>query len=452
MAKSLSKTNFLTCLDCSKNAWLKIHKPDIYKKYPLSSFELNIINTGNQIDELARGLFPNGTLVESRDDTELTERLMVNKTTVIYQPVFSTEKLITASDIFVWNSITNLYDLYEVKSSTSSEEGGGRKTEDYLIDIAFQKNILNDLGIEIGTLNLIRLNKEYVRIGDINLKELFIIENVTDQVNEKLGEIRQKMEGAYELLVSDKEPSGHCDCILKGWNSHCTTSEYSNHDLPEYPVHAIARINKKKLTELVDSNIFSIHDVPTDFELSDNQRRQVDTAQSDKEYIDSSGISEFLETMKYPLAFLDYETYPSAIPKYSGHRPYQQIPFQFSLHVINSHGDELTHYDFIYTEQGCPDEFVFLIWITSVLSGVALEECVHPTVINTIEVGRETADDNMANLLFVLLFQRTDRNDPFFWKHAVMLHNFVKHNLVNVCAVMPTGGSCADIPLCQEET
>ncbi len=118
-------------------------------------------------------------------------------------------------------------------------------------------------------------------------------------MNEKLDEIRQKMEGAYELLVSDKEPAGHCGCILKGWNSHCTTSEYSNPDLPEYPVHAIARINKKKLIELVDNNILSIHDVPSDFELSDNQRRQVDTAQSDKEYIDSTSISEFLETMKY---------------------------------------------------------------------------------------------------------------------------------------------------------
>ena len=53
---------------------------------------------------------------------------MSDKTGVIYQPVFSTDKFITASDIFVWNSATNLYDLYEVKSSTSSEEGGGRKT------------------------------------------------------------------------------------------------------------------------------------------------------------------------------------------------------------------------------------------------------------------------------------------------------------------------------------
>jgi hypothetical protein len=141
----LSKTNFLICLDCAKNAWLKIHKPDIYKKYPLSSFELNIIDTGNQIDKLARDLYPGGVLIESRDDTETTKKLMANKTSVIYQSVFATDKYITASDIFVWNANTNLYDLYEVKSSTSSEDGGGRKTEEYLIDMAFQKNILNEL-------------------------------------------------------------------------------------------------------------------------------------------------------------------------------------------------------------------------------------------------------------------------------------------------------------------
>lgn len=352
----LSKTDFLICLDCAKNAWIKIHKPDIYKKNSLSSFELNIIDSGNQIDELARSLFPDGVLVESREDTELTKKLMTDKTSVIYQPVFTTDKFVTACDIFVWNSGTDVYDLYEVKSSTASEEDGGRKTEDYLIDMAFQKNILNDLGIEIGTLNLIRLNKKYVRNGDINLGELFYIENFTDKVNEKLDEIRQNMEGAYELLSKETEPKGHCDCILKGRNSHCTTSWYSNADLPEYPVHAIARIHKTKLTNLVDSSILSIHDVPEDFELSDNQRRQVTTAQSNKEFIDKPGISEFLATMKYPLAFLDYETYPSALPRYNGYRPYQQIPFQFSLHIIESPDAKPIHQDFIYTNQDCPDE------------------------------------------------------------------------------------------------
>jgi hypothetical protein len=352
----LSKTNFITSLDCTKNAWLKIHSPEIYKQYPLSSFELNIIDTGNQIDKLARELFPGGVTVESRDDTEYTQKLLQQKTPVIYQPVFATDKFITASDILVWNSATNLYDMYEVKASTSSEEGGGRKTEDYLIDIAFQKAVLDDCSIAVGAMNLVRLNKEYVRRGNLVLDQLFIIEDLTKEVNAIVPDIRQKMEAAHEYLSKETEPKGYCDCITKGKNSHCTTSKYSNQGLPEYSVHAIARINKKKLTELVDSNILDINDVPSDFELSDNQRRQVDTAQSGKIYIDEKGIAEFLEIVNYPIAFLDYETYPSAIPKYDGYSPYQQIPFQFSLHVIESKGAECTHHDFIYTDQQCPDE------------------------------------------------------------------------------------------------
>lgn len=352
----LSKTNFTISLDCAKNAWIKIHKPDIYRKYPLSSFELNIIDTGNEIDRLARDLFPGGSTVESRDDTRLTRKLIEKKTLVIYQPVFVTDKFITASDIFVWNPYTNVYDLYEVKASTSSEEGGGRKTKDYLIDVAFQKIVLDKLGIPIGNTFLVRLNKEYVRQGPIALNELFIIENLTEQVGKILPDVAQKMEAAHEFLSRDTEPRGYCDCILKGSNSHCTTSEYSNQELPSYPVHDIARIHRTKLTELVDGGILSVYDVPEDFPLSENQRRQVDTAKSGKSFIDKQGISQYLQTMKYPLAFLDYETYPSAIPKYNGYRPYQQIPFQFSLHVIESPRGKSVHYDFIYTAEGCPDQ------------------------------------------------------------------------------------------------
>ncbi len=355
----LSKTNFITFEDCQKNAWLKIHKPDIYYKYPLSSFEKNIIETGNQIDELARQLFVDGVLVENREDTELTKKLLSEKTPVIYQPVFISEKYTVASDIIVWNSETEKYDIYEVKSSTASDEEGGRKTKDYLIDIAFQKNVITELGINLGKTFLIRLNKDYVRKGEINVFGLFIIEDLTEEVNEILDEVKLRMERAYEVLSSEKEPPGHCDCILKGRGSHCTTSEYSNSDIPEYSVHDIARIgnSKKKLKELVDSNILDINDVPSDFELSELQRRQVDTAQSNRTYIDQEGIAQFLETIKYPIAFLDYETYPSALPRFDNFRPYQQIPFQFSLHVIQNSGAELSHYEFIHTEKTCPDEF-----------------------------------------------------------------------------------------------
>lgn len=360
----LSKTNYLTFLDCKKNAWLKIHKPDVYYKYPLSSFELNIIETGNEIDLLARDLFPEGVTVEHREDSELTQKLIEQKTSVIYQPVFISDKYITACDIFVWNPESSVYDLYEVKSSTASSdsEGSKRDTKDYLIDMAFQKIVLDEVGISIGRTFLIRLNKEYERQGSINLNQLFLIEDLSKEVNAILDDTKQKMIAAHEYLSNESEPKGYCDCILKGSNGHCTTSKYSITDLPEYPIHDISRIglSKKSFYELVDSHILDIHNIDSDFFKPDsNYALQVNVAQSGREHIELDGISEFLETIQYPIAFLDYETYPSALPRFDGYRPYQQIPFQFSVHIKESPESELTHYDFLYTGRDIPDhEFV----------------------------------------------------------------------------------------------
>jgi len=360
----LSKTNYLTFLNCKKNAWLKIHKPEVYYKYPLSSFELNIIETGNEIDVLARDLFPGGVTVEHREDDKLTRMLMEKQTPVIYQPVFITDKYITACDIFVWNSELNIYYLYEVKSSTGSSESEGskRKTKEYSIDIAFQKNVLHGLGISTGKTFLIRLNKEYERQGSINLDELFLIEDISEEVDKILDDTNKKMIVAHEYLSQESEPKGYCDCILKGSNGHCTTSKYSITDLPEYPIHDISRLghSKKSFSELVDSDTLDIHDVDSDFFKSDsNYALQVSIAQSGQERVELDDLSGFLEVIKYPIAFLDYETYPSALPRFDGYRPYQQIPFQFSVHIKESSESELTYHEFLYTGSNIPDhEFV----------------------------------------------------------------------------------------------
>ena len=357
---TLTKTDFLVSKGCNKNAWLKVHKPDIYHSKELSAFELHIIDTGNEIDKLARQLFLGGVLVEDRKDAKYTSELVADRTPVIYQPVFITEKYSAIADIIVWNDKNDLYDLYEVKSSTATHEGDtGRNTEEYIIDIAFQKIVLDSLAIPVGTLNLVRLNKEYVRSGDLSLKELFVIEDVTQKVLSIVDDISVQMAGVHEYLSRNQEPSGHCDCWMKSKRNHCTTFTYSNPDLPEYSVHQISHIGSspKKLTALVGSDIIDIHDVPIDFKLTENQRRQVDVAQSGRVSIDEEGVETFLNRLEYPLAFIDYETFPSAIPRFSGYRPYQQIPFQFSLHVIQEIGGEVTHFEFIHTENTNPDEF-----------------------------------------------------------------------------------------------
>lgn len=353
----LTKTDFLIARDCNKNAWLKVHKPEIYREKPLSEFDLNIIETGNQIDELARQLFPNGSLVENRSDIELTKKLISEHTPVIYQPVFATDEYMAVADIIVWNEKAQAYDLYEVKSSTAGPDGEGRRTNEYVIDLAFQKVVIEKLGAPIRSYNLIRLNKEYVRGTELSITDLFVIEDLSAQVDKAMSDIAGQMAGVREYLLKDTEPAGYCDCIHKTKGNHCTTSWYSLPELPEYSVHRISRIHKTKLSAFVDSETFDIKELSYEQieTLSDIQQKQVNVAQSGKVEIDTEGAETFLSQLEYPLAFIDYETYPSAIPRFAGYRPYQQIPFQFSLHVIEKLGAEMTHVDYLHTNDTNPD-------------------------------------------------------------------------------------------------
>jgi len=352
----LTKTDYLIYRECAKNAWLKIHRPGVYFAKPLSVFDEMIMAVGNEVDYLVRALFPGGTLVSNRDDAQLTADLIDVKTPVIYQPVFITEKFKAICDILVWNQEANAYDLYEAKASTSGEDKKA-KNDLYLHDLTFQSLVLNEAGCKINRAYLMRLNKDYVRDGELDLDGLFTREDFTQMVSEIRTEVELEMKMAQIDLSQEDEPRGPCSCLVKGRNSHCTTFSYSNPGVPAYSVHDISRIglSKKKLAELVDSAIFSINDVPEDFVLSEIQRNQVEAAQSGKVKINREPLLEFFKTIKYPISFLDYETFPAAIPRFFGYHPYDQIPFQFSLHVLEEGKKLPQHFEFIYTNDASPD-------------------------------------------------------------------------------------------------
>jgi len=353
----LTKTNYLISKDCMKNAWLKIYKPEIYYEKPLSEFDQGIIETGNEVDVLAQDLFPGGVLIEDRDASEETMKLIKSQNPVIYQPVFETDLYKMIADILVWNKITKVYDVYEVKASNSGENKG-TKDKLYILDIGFQYLVLKELNIPIGNLYLIRLNSEYIRGVDLDIQELFSIEDFTERVIEASEIISDEMENTYKILSSQEEPFGSCKCITRGRNSHCTTFSYSNPEIPEYSVHDISRIgsSKKKLEELIDSKIFKIEDVSEEFPLSEKQRNQVTATQLNKTFINKEEISNFLETIKMPISFLDYETFAAGVPRYPGYSPFNQIPFQFSLHIVEELDKEPSHEEFIFTENKKPDE------------------------------------------------------------------------------------------------
>jgi hypothetical protein len=353
----LTKTDYLIYKDCAKNAWLKIHKQDIYFAKPLSVFDQGIIETGNEVDILARELFPKGVLIANHDAVEETMQLVKSQTPVIYQPLFETDLYKTICDILVWNSDSKVYDLYEVKASNSGENKKA-KDELYSYDIAFQYLVLKKLNIPIGRLYLTRLNSEYVREFELDLNKLFSKEDFTEKIMEILPTVEEEMKTAQEFLASEEEPFGSCKCITRGRSSHCTTFSYSNPQIPEYSVHDISRIgmSKKKLEELIDNSIFLIEDVPNEFPLSEKQRNQVTATQLDKVFINKDEIINFLNTISFPVSFLDYETFAAGIPRFAGFSPFNQIPFQFSLHITEDKNKEPKHTEFIFTENKNPDE------------------------------------------------------------------------------------------------
>jgi hypothetical protein len=351
----LSKTNYLVYRDCAHNAWVKVHKPEVYHAKPLSVFEQAVIEIGNDVDVRARELFHGGVLIR-RGDAAGTAQLVEARTSPLYQPVFETDRYTTACDILVWNDADGSYDLYEVKASTSGED---RKAKDdlYAHDIAFQALVLQDNGVPLGKLNLVRLNGEYVSDGTLDLDRLFTREDFTDRVTPLLEAVRAEMDAAHDLIRLPALPEPPCSCIYKGRSSQCTSFDYINPNVPEYSVHDLSRIglSPKKLRSLVDAGILAIEDVPADAELTEKQRNQVDAAKRRQPVVEIAPLAAFLDGIRYPAAFLDYETYPCALPRFSGYGPFNHVPFQFSLHVVHRPGGEAVHHEFLFTQTTCPD-------------------------------------------------------------------------------------------------
>ncbi|MFT4305049.1 MAG: DUF2779 domain-containing protein, partial [Candidatus Woesearchaeota archaeon] len=224
----------------------------------------------------------------------------------------------------------------------------------YSYDMAFQVNVLRELSIPLNNIYLIRLNRDYIRAEKLNIHELFKIEDFSENVLEILENCRQEMDLAYDTLINMDEPKS-CLCVYKTKSNHCTSFNYFNKNIPEYSIYDIARISNKKVVELVDNKIISISDVPDDYELTKRQRNQVDAFNLNKSLIDKEKLNKFLETIEFPISFIDYETLPSAVPKYKNYQPYHHIPFQFSLHVLNSPNEELKHFEFLHDINTSPD-------------------------------------------------------------------------------------------------
>lgn len=341
----ITKTDYLEYTYCKKNLWLMKHKPELFEGKELSEFEKKIIEEGNLADKAARNLFPEGSLIKLKgiNAVQITKDLLRSNASTLFQAAFVFEDFFVQADILRYNDILDAWELYEVKATNDVKR---EVPHHHINDLAFQRNVIEGNGMRIAKMGVIHLNCEYRKNGKVRYEDLFTIAEVTDEVLAAADGVRDQMNDLKTYLQMPEEDG--CECIYRGRNAQCTTFAYSNPEVPEYSVHDISRIGASKnlFYDWIDRGIFKIEDIDNPEVLQGAKKAQYEAYMAKRPLIDQEAIRNALSALKFPIQFFDYEAYACAIPKFDGFGAYEQVPFQYSLHVLHEDG-ALEHKEFL---------------------------------------------------------------------------------------------------------
>ena len=344
----LTKTDYLEYTFCKKNLWLKKHKPELFEGVELSEFEKKIIEEGNIADEAARNLFPDGELINvvGVNAVPVTKKFLEKNSKVLFQGAFQFNDFFVQADILQYNDILKGWELYEVKATNDVKR---EIPHHHINDLAFQKIVIQNSGLNIVKAGVIHLNGQYRQQGKVNYDELFIFAELTDEVLEAEELVIEQMQDIHIYMNMEEEKN--CECLYRGRNAQCTTFKYSNSDVPEYSVHDINRIggSKKLFYDWIDRAIYTLEEIDNPEALKGAKKAQYDAYIAGTPLIDRQAIKNELDELVFPLHFFDYEGYSSAIPRFDGFGAYEQVPFQYSLHILHKDGT-LEHKEYLITE------------------------------------------------------------------------------------------------------
>ena len=335
----LSKTDFIQYLNCPESLWLLKNKPNVYPKGEFSLFLEKLIKEGYDVEQYAKLLFPGGIDLPEHNTPSYTKQQLNSNHTVFFQPSFITQKGVFAR-IDVLEKLPNgSYHIYEIKSASSVKKSK-------LEDACFQKYVLQECGLTVSKVSIIHLNKHYKKQGPIIANDLLEIADVTYQITDIYSLTVNQINAAFTFINKHTINEHTCSSRYKTRTNHCDSFYYFNQDVPEYSIYEIARISSKKIQQLVDNNHLGILDIPVDFELSTIQQAQVESVRKQLVLINKPRINKTLAQLKFPLHFIDYETYPTAIPKLDKMGPHNHLVFQVSIHTLQANGT-LTHFEWL---------------------------------------------------------------------------------------------------------
>ncbi len=298
----LSKSKYLRGVKCIKNLWLYTNKKE---EQHYSEENIRVFNRGTSVGELAQAYFPDGKFAvqpgewPTFDTARLTQEYIQQGVETIYEATFIYDNTIVAVDLL--HKEEDGWHLYEVKSVNNTKDI-------HTLDIAVQYYVLKGCGMELADASIMYFDRSYVKRGDINVQQLFTYKSVLNNILPLQEEIGQNIAGFLEIVKAGEpciEMGKQCDNPYE-----CEFKDYCRSLLPP-----VVEEEKKSL--------------------------------SNEPVVISTEVKRFLNTVNYPLCHLDFETIMPAVPLFDESRPYQQIPFQYSIHFSAEKGAELQHSEYL---------------------------------------------------------------------------------------------------------
>lgn len=344
---TISKSKFVAGSQCLKKLHFEFYRKDL--KAEVTTEQQARFDAGHEIGKLAQQVFPNG-----KDATEAfgdnwglaikrTAEWLTAGIETIYEASFSHSGGFAALDI-LHHSPTECWAI-EVKSSAELKDY-------YFTDAAFQYWVLDKCGVKPDRFFLMHLNKSYTKSGNINPDELFVLTDITDQILQLQEETGNNLERFQTMLIKQEEPSisigKHCNAMPY----ECTYKQHCWKHIPENSVFDLYNGGKKSWS-FFEKGITQIAEIPEGESLSKRQELQVNGIKFNQAYKDKEGITNFVNSLKYPLYFFDFETIAPAVPILDGTCPFEKVPFQYSLHILTAPDAPVVHKAFLAN----PDDF-----------------------------------------------------------------------------------------------
>jgi hypothetical protein len=340
----LTKSRYVKGLICRKALWLQEHDPA--RAGPRSPAQQRILDQGTAVGLLAAERFPGGVLVkaapyERERALAETREALASGAPAVFEASFLHHRTLVRVDVLRLTK-AGAWDLIEVKSST-------RVKEEHLPDAAVQRYVAEGSGLRVAGVYLMHLNPECTFP---DLADLFVLEDVSEQVAELLPGLGGKLDEFLRLLEEASEPrvpvgpqcTAPWECEFKAW---CWRH------VPAVSVFNVPLLKSEAKAELSARGILEIADIPAEFPLAPTSRLFVELFLGGRARVDWPAIRRELAGLARPLYFLDFETDNPAVPRFAGLHPFERLPFQFSCHRLGSDG-ELAHFEYLHVAASDP--------------------------------------------------------------------------------------------------